>query len=180
MNERGSSLIELLVVSAIVTALALAAIVGVAGTRPFALRSATSEFDALFARARALAATSGNGATIVFLPQPGGHGGTTIALLAGRPNAPEVVRVAASYAIAADARGESLGDPPFTMFVSSGGYVTGMGGYPALPFNPDGLAKIAKEPPCPGGALRVTSVIFSVASSSIVRQFPCPPVSASE
>ncbi|MGZ3547825.1 MAG: pilus assembly FimT family protein, partial [Vulcanimicrobiaceae bacterium] len=178
MRERGFTLIELTVTAAILVVLLAATGAYTLGMRPFAMRSAASEFDALFAQARAVAAGSGNGATILFQPRVDAQGsslpGFTMALYAGRPNGKQMSAVDAPRLSAeADVSAANLGSPPFALFLSSAGHVTGLGGYPRGAFDPRNPQLVASEPPCPSPAQNAVILTFAVGSHSDSRTLPC-------
>ena len=103
------------------------------GTRPYAVRAAQSQFDALLRTARALASTSGNGATIVVEPRNanGSAAGFTATLYGGRPNAvPLASQNVPPLVVDANFAETSLGAPPLSIFLSSAGRATMLGGYP--------------------------------------------------
>ena len=72
-GQRGFTLVELVVAVGIVALLTVAVTMSLA-LRPGALRATAASFDASFGTARAIAATSGNGATIVVAPRTDAHG----------------------------------------------------------------------------------------------------------
>ena len=69
-RQSGFTLAETAVTLAILAMLAAGA-VWMLGTHPGSVMRATDDFDAALASARAIAATSGNGATLAFLPRGG-------------------------------------------------------------------------------------------------------------
>ena len=174
-GQRGFTLVELVVAVGIVALLAVAATLSLA-LRPGALRATVASFDASFATARAIAATSGNGATIVVAPRSDAHGrlpGFTLRIYRGRPTAANAVALADVPAVVAEAdvREAALGAPPFAIFLSSAGNASGLASYPT--FASDGtprFAPIAAQPPCPSGGLSLT---FSSAHASQTRVLPC-------
>jgi hypothetical protein len=89
--------------------------------RPAALRGALDDFDANLAAAKALAASSGNGATLVFAPQVGGALGFTLRVYSGRPTASGSVTASNTMAaISATSVSEAhFGKPPFAIFLNS-------------------------------------------------------------
>ena len=102
--------------------------------RPAALRGALDDFDSNLAAAKALAASSGNGATLVFAPQTGGAPGFTLRVYSGRPTASGAVTTTNTMAaISATSVSEAhFGNPPFAIFLNSAGYPTGTANYPSL------------------------------------------------
>jgi prepilin-type N-terminal cleavage/methylation domain-containing protein len=175
-GQRGFTLVEMVVAVGIVAVLTVAATLSLA-LRPGALRATIASFDASFATARAIAATSGNGATMVVLPRTDGHGnhlpGFTLRIYRGRPTAANAVTLADAPALVADAdvREATLGTPPFAIFLSSAGNASGLAAYPTTA--PDGSPQfdpIAKQPPCPSGGLMLT---FASSHASQTRVLPC-------
>jgi len=174
-GQRGFTLVELVVAVGIVALLAVAATLTLA-LRPGALRASVASFDASFAAARAIATTSGNGATIVVAPRSDARGrlpGFIVRIYRGRPTSANAVTLADLPAIVADAdvREATLGAPPFAIFLSSAGNASGLAAYPA--FAGDGtpqFAPVASQPPCPAGGLSLT---FSSAHGSQTRVLAC-------
>ncbi|HKU68716.1 MAG TPA: hypothetical protein VJP85_13140, partial [Candidatus Baltobacteraceae bacterium] len=89
MRQRGTTLLEVLLTAAIAMLIAAAVFGFARGSRAFAMRSAISQFDAALAYAQALAANSGNGATLVFQPRAISGGavlpGFKLVVYSGRP-----------------------------------------------------------------------------------------------
>jgi len=174
-GQRGFTLVEMVVAVGIVALLAVVVTLSLA-LRPGALRATVASFDASFATARAIAATSGNGATIVVTPRNDAHGrlpGFTLRIYRGRPTVANAVTLADAPALIADAdvREATLGAPPFAIFLSSAGNASGLAAYPT--FAQDGapqFAPLASQPPCPSGGLSLT---FSSAHASQTRVLPC-------
>jgi len=169
-EQRGFTLVEVLVAVGIVAMLCIGVAIALT-SRPGALRAATESFEASFAAARAIAATSGNGATLVVLPRS--PHGFTLRVYAGRPNADGAVTLANAPALISDAdvREATLGAPPFSIFISSAGNASGLAGYPTL----DGggaprFVVVASQPPCPAGGIALT---FSTPSGRASRVLPC-------
>ncbi len=176
-EQRGFTLVETVVAVAIVALLTFGIVTLSLALRPAALRATIGSFDASFAAARAIAATSGNGATIVVLPRSDASGsrlpGFTLRLYRGRPTAANGVTLADAPAVIADAdvREATLGTPPFAIFLSTAGNASGQAAYPAIAS--DGtprFATIAKQPACPAGGLVLT---FSSVHASQTRVLPC-------
>jgi len=174
-GQRGFTLVEMVVAVGIVALLAVVVSLSLA-LRPGALRATVASFDASFAAARAIAATSGNGATIVVAPRADARGrlpGFTLRIYRGRPTAANAVTLADAPALVSDAdvREATLGSPPFAIFLSSAGNASGLAAYPT--FASDGtprFAPIASQPPCPSGGLSLT---FTSAHASQTRALPC-------
>lgn len=156
-QERGFTLIELVVAVGIAVML-LGGALWMFAMRPAAVRHAVDEYDGELAVARAIAASSGNGATMVFAPAMRGSG-FTIAVYAGRPTAANAVTATQAISATNDAsvRERTLGAPPFAVFFDSAGRASGQASYPA--FDPAGhaqFATLAQQPPCPRGDLLLT------------------------
>jgi len=161
-RQRGFTLIEVLVTVGILTLL-LAAGAWSFSLHPNALVAATDDVDAALASARAIAASSGNGATLVFAPRGNGRGsrlaGFALRIYSGRPNAPGAVNPTSAMPVIADAnvRERTLGTPPFSLFVDSAGDASAEASYPALDANGNArFAVIAQEPACPPGGFLLT------------------------
>lgn len=176
-SQRGFTLVEVVAAVAILALLCSAAVAMSLAQRPGALRAATSGFDASLAAARALAATSGNGATMAFAPRTDGRGnalpGFTLTIYRGRPNAAGAVTPSTVPPLVGDAdlRERALGAPPFTLFLSSAGDPSGRAGYPQ--FDARGVATFAPlpaQPPCPPGGFELT---FSGAHAVQTRSLAC-------
>lgn len=139
------------------------------GARPLAMRSAVTQFDAALAYARAIAATSGNGATLVLTPRD--PVGFTMSLYSGRPTAPNALQVAGMAPIATDAAvtEATLGQPPLALYVNGGGRVSiGRVDASATP------APLAAEPACPAaGEWVLTFTDGRAPSASDVRRLEC-------
>jgi prepilin-type N-terminal cleavage/methylation domain-containing protein len=172
-SEAGFTLLEMVVTVAIAVILLAAGGVWMLSMRPGALRGALDDFDANLAAAKAIAATSGNGATLVFEPQSNGSPGYTLAVYSGRPTATGAV-TATNTMIANSAATVSethFGSPPFAIFLSSAGYPTGKAGYPTLSSGVPNFTTIASEPPCPSGGIELT--FTSPQGVTATRTLPC-------
>lgn len=176
-SQRGFTLVEVVAAVAILALLSAAVVAMSLAQRPGALRAATSGFDASLAAARALAATSGNGATMAFAPRTDGRGnalpGFTLTVYRGRPNAAGAVTPSTVPPLVGDAdvRERSLGAPPFAIFLSSAGDPSGQGAYPQ--YDARGVATfamLAAQPPCPAGGFVFT---FFGAHATQTRALPC-------
>lgn len=164
MRQRGFSLIEVIIVVAIVITVATFVLAASSGARPYAARSAATQFDAALAYGRALAATSGNGATLLFTP---GRAGFAISFYSGRPTAAGALRPAAAPPMAAQAEVHeaSVGPPPFALFLNSAGHATLAAVAAGTP------APMSAEPPCPpGGSWTLT---FADGRRQEERVLPC-------
>ncbi len=161
-RERGFTLLEALVTVGIL-ALLLVAGAWAFSLHPNALVAATDDVDAALASARAIAASSGNGATIAFAPRADARGnplaGFTLRIYSGRPDAPGAVRATSAMPVIADAsvRERTLGAPPFSIFIDSAGNASGAASYPAIDASGNAsFATIAQEPACPPGGFTLT------------------------
>ena len=141
--QRGTTLIEMLLVVAIVAMVSAVAFLS-SGNRLFETRSAATIFDALFAHARAVAATNGGTATLTFAPAPSGSG-AVVSLVPLVDVPPQTLR--------ADVSEAALGRPPFSISVDAYGHATAPG-------------------PCP--AAGGYSLTFKAGAASEVRLLPCP------
>ena len=74
MHQRGTSLLEVVLVVAILVSITIAFWSQSQGARAFGMQSAASQFDGALAYAHALASNSGNGATLVFDRRSSGDG----------------------------------------------------------------------------------------------------------
>jgi prepilin-type N-terminal cleavage/methylation domain-containing protein len=164
MSERGFTLLEVVIVAAIGTMLLFAAIGMAEGSHPYAMRSSATLFDAAVAQARALAASSGNGSTIVLAPAASG---TVLTVYSGRPNGGAFA--AASLpppVLGAKVSEAALGGPPFTVFFDSAGHASGMAGAPTSG------STLSADPGCPSGE-RALSIAISDARATAARTFVC-------
>ncbi|MHB1798390.1 MAG: prepilin-type N-terminal cleavage/methylation domain-containing protein [Vulcanimicrobiaceae bacterium] len=167
-GSRGFTLVEVTVATGILAAFLLAVGAIALGSRPFAVRSDATRFDALVAAARAVAASSGNGATLAFV-SGGGGAGTTARLYAGRPNGGAMrLTSLAPVRLRAEVRAKNVGRPPFAIFFSSAGYATAASGS----YAPGSF--LASEPPCPVPSPGAAVVTFSAGRAGESRTLPCP------
>jgi prepilin-type N-terminal cleavage/methylation domain-containing protein len=147
--QRGTTLIEVLLVTAIVVIVSAIAWGFTSGDRVFAAQSAATIFDAQLAHARALAATSGSASTIVFTPASPGPG-VVLSLTPDSDGVPP-------EALRADVSEPSLGAPPFSLAIDASGHARG-------------------PQPCPAaGGYTLT---FSAGPVSQTRFLACPVVAA--
>ncbi len=185
MGRRAFTLVELLVSLGIVAAISLAVVL--IASRPGSLREATAGFDSQLAAAQALAATSGDGATLVFLPHRdrAAHPlpGFSLLVFSGRPNSHGAVLPAnvVSFDGDADVREATLGAPPFAMFLSTAGHPSGAASYPRLDANGRlAFTPIAVQPPCPSGGFtltfadRIATQTRTLACGAVARGTPIP------
>ena len=173
-REAGFTLLEMVVAVGIAVILLAAGGYWMLSMRPAALRGALDDFDSNLAAAKALAASSGNGATLVFAPQTGGAPGFTLRVYSGRPTASGAVTTTNTMAaISATSVSEAhFGKPPFAIFLNSAGYPTGSANYPSLDAqeNPT-FNVIAQQPPCPSGGIVLT--FMNPQGVSATRTLPC-------
>ncbi len=164
----------MLVVAAIVAMLLAGGGAFLLGMHPGALVQASNDFDAALADARALAVTSGNGATLVFAPRPNGVPGFTLRVYTGRPTSAKSVFTSTSMPLVSDATVSeaTLGTPPFAIFLGASGHASGKGGYPNVAAGGHAtFPPIASEPPCPHGGFTLTFVGPQHARAT--RTIPC-------
>ncbi|HET9096710.1 MAG TPA: hypothetical protein VFN37_08615 [Candidatus Baltobacteraceae bacterium] len=172
MRQRGTSLIELVIVVAVTVLIAVALWALPQGARSFGMASAASQFDSAIAYAQALAANSGNGATIVFdqrLSEAGSPaGGFTLTVYSGRPTAAGALEKApmAPMTSSGDVRETRLGNVPFTIFLDSAGHASGMSGAVTA------ASMLASDPGCPAGESSVV-LTFSDPRTSSSRTIAC-------
>ncbi len=173
-REAAFSTVELIVAVAITLMLLAAGGYWVRAMQPGALRGAVDDVQADLAAARSIAASSGNGATLVFAPQPGTAPGFTLRVYSGRPNAPGAVAPATTMPVSSVTSLAEMhfGKPPFALFLSSAGYATGLANYPSLDAqeNP-AFAVIAQQPACPPGGIVLTFTSPQGATATLT--FPC-------
>lgn len=172
MRQRGTTLVELVIVAAIVAFAAIAFWGMSQGARAFGMRSATDTFDAALAYAQALAADSGNGATLVFEQRRSMDGsalpGFVLTIYSGRPTGAGTFQKAPGAPIEsiANASEAKLGAVPFTIFLNGAGHASGMTG------TVNTASVIANDPGCPAGETSVV-LTFSDSRSSGTRSIPC-------
>jgi prepilin-type N-terminal cleavage/methylation domain-containing protein len=177
-REAGFTLIELAVVVAIVAIMAAASI-WLFGLHPGALRASVDGFDQRYAEARSLAATSGNGATIVFAPRTTGPG-FVMSVYSGRPTAASAVTRTNTMQLVSDAdiSEATLGSPPFAIFLSSAGNASASAQYPSFDNHGNAtFAVIAKQPTCPSAG-GFTLMFRSANGATDVRKLSCGGVMA--
>ena len=174
-RQAGFTLAETAVALAILAMLAAGA-AWMLGTHPGAMTHATDDFDAALASARAIAATSGNGATLAFLPRGDtSHAlaGFTLRVFRGRPTAIGAVRPSTAMPVTSDAgvSEKTLGTPPFALFFGASGNVSGASNYPQSDARGEvRFGTIAIEPPCPEGGFVLS---FADARKTVKVRLPC-------
>jgi prepilin-type N-terminal cleavage/methylation domain-containing protein len=173
-HERGFTLLEIAVALGIFAMLLLAGLWAMA-THPTALVSATDDLDAALASARAIAASSGNGATLVFSARNDGGKGFVLRLYRGRPDESGAVQPESTMDLVSSAgiKERTLGSPPFSIFIDSAGDASGIASYPS--FDSSGAAEftvIPQEPPCPNGGFLIT-LTNPQGTASATRALPC-------
>jgi prepilin-type N-terminal cleavage/methylation domain-containing protein len=166
VRQKGFTVIEMLIVVAIVVTVATIAFGMSPGARPMAMRSAVTQFDAALAYAKAIAATSGNGATLLIVPS--GPAGFTMSLLSGRPTAPQALQPAGIAPFTSDASisEATLGSPPFALYVNGAGRVSMA--HAAVASTP---APAAAEPACPASGEWVLA--FTDGRGTDTRRLAC-------
>lgn len=112
MSQRGFSLLEAVIVAAIVATVAAFFFSTSLSSQPAAEHSAVAQFDAALAYARAAASASGS-ATMTFAPQ---NAGTEISVGGAPP-----------FEIDASVRDKTLGPPPFSLVLNAAGHASGAG-----------------------------------------------------
>ena len=161
MDQRGFTLLEVLVCAAIASTLLFAGIEISAAAKPLASRTAAMRFDAALNYARALAASNANGATVVVSEQQ-------LAVYAGRPTSTDALTSAPMPPVSLNGARVSeaaAGPAPFALFVDGEGRVT------AAAFDGATPAPMAPEPPCPpSGSWTVT---FADPRASVARTLAC-------
>ncbi|HTD36111.1 MAG TPA: hypothetical protein VK669_01260 [Candidatus Limnocylindrales bacterium] len=126
--EAGFTLVEIVVVVAIVVTTVLAGVAISLGSRSFAVATAASEFDHLLDSARTVARET-QGATLVFSPDVFGDG-TEVRVLAPGPNGTlSPTKLPPFHTRAAIEESESLGKAPFAFVVHATGALGGRPGY---------------------------------------------------
>jgi len=169
MGQRGYTLVELAIVVAIASMVLLSGGALWMGRRADALGTSVQLFDGVLHHAQALAAASGNGATIVVAPRADG---ATLYVYAGRPNVPgSMAEQGPPVDIEAGVREPVLGSPPFSVFLNSAGHATGLAAYPDYSSGSAVFAPVAAEPACPGSG--GYTLVFSSGGASESRSLAC-------
>ena len=161
-HQRGFTLVEIVIAVACFAIVLAGGSALLSGLHPGALRNAVDDFDASLATARAVAASSGNGATIAVLPRTDSHGsvqsGFTLRVYSGRPTAAGAVQPANALQIDSSAAisERTFGKPPFAIFLTSAGHPSGLASYPAISGSAATFGVVAAQPPCPPPAIVLT------------------------
>ncbi len=172
MGQRGSTLIELILAAAISILIAAVFFTLAQGSRAFAMRSASAQFDAALSYAQALAATSGDGATLVFDKRRAADGtvapGFVLTVYSGRPAASGALHRAPMPPVQStgDVTEAKLGGVPFAVFLNGAGHASASSGTVAA------STVIASDPGCPAGESSVV-LRFGGPAASDVRKIPC-------
>jgi type II secretory pathway pseudopilin PulG len=169
VRQRGMTLIEVTISAAIAILMAAVLFQPANGSRSPAASTAAASFDAALAYAKSLAATSGNGATLVFAaasPAPG----FSLRIYSGRPTSSGALTGAPAMPISSTAAvvESALGPPPFSIFLDGSGAASGMRGA-LLPGQ-----VLGNDPGCPAGETAI-QLRFSAGPSIATRALPCPP-----
>lgn len=136
------------------------------------MRSAAAQFDAALAYARALAATSGNGATLVFDRRTAADGtalpGFKLTVYSGRPTSAGALRSSSLPPVesGSDVSEARLGGVPFSIFLNGAGHASGMRGAASA------AAAIATDPGCPSRESAI-ALTFSDARAADARTLAC-------
>lgn len=163
-GEAGFTLVEIVVVVAIVVTTALAGVAISLGSRSFAVATAASEFDHLLDSARTIARET-QGATLVFAPDVFGDG-TEIHVLAPGPNGTlSPTKLPPFHTRAAIEESESLGKAPFAFVVHATGALAGRPGYRTG--NPNAIPEVG----CP--ARGWFHFLIHAAGATAERTLPC-------
>jgi hypothetical protein len=172
MRQRGTTLLEVVLAAAIGLLIAAVFVNLAEGSHAAGMRSALSQFDAALAYAKALAATSGNGATLVFERRIAAGGtalhGFKLTVYSGRPTGAGALQNSALPAIesGADVSEASLGGVPFTIFLNGAGHASAIRGATST------TGVLTSDPGCPAGESSVV-LSFSDARGPVVRSLPC-------
>lgn len=143
------------------------------GLHPGALAQAADDYDAALSAARAIATTSGNGATLVFAPRSGRTSGFELRVYSGRPTQGNAVTETTVMPVVSGATvaETTLGAPPFAIFLGASGDVSGRASYPSIDAAGTAtFAKIAREPACPSGGF---TLVFADPNGASKRRLPC-------
>lgn len=163
-GEAGFTLVEIVVVVAIVVTTVLAGVAISLGSRSFAVATAASEFDHLLDSARTVARET-RGATLVFAPDVFGDG-TEVRVLAPGPNGDlSPTKLPPFHTRAAIEESESLGKAPFAFVLHATGALGGRPGYRSG--NPNTIPEVG----CP--ARGSFHFLIHAAGATAERTLPC-------
>jgi type II secretory pathway pseudopilin PulG len=163
-GEAGFTLVEIVVVVAIVVTTALAGVAISLGSRSFAVATAASEFDHMIDSARTIARET-QGATLLFAPDVFGDG-TEVRVVTPGPNgtlSPTAMPV--FHTRAAIEESESLGKAPFAFVLHASGALGGRPGYRTG--NPNTIPEVG----CP--ARGSFHFLIHTAGATAERTLPC-------
>jgi prepilin-type N-terminal cleavage/methylation domain-containing protein len=162
-SERGFTLIELVITTAIIATIVAAGVAIALGSRSFAVSAAAAEFDHLLDSARTVARET-EGATLVFAPDAFGDG-TEIRVMA--PGSDDSLTATALPVVHARAAIEeaALGKAPFAFVVHASGSLGGRPGYRL------GDSTASGEVGCP--AAGVFHFVIRAAGATAERVIPC-------
>jgi type II secretory pathway pseudopilin PulG len=163
-GEAGFTLVEIVVVVAIVVTTALAGVAISLGSRSFAVATAASEFDHMIDSARTIARET-QGATLLFAPDVFGDG-TEVRVVTPGPNgtlSPTAMPV--FHTRAAIEESESLGKAPFAFVVHASGALGGRPGYRTG--NPNAIPEVG----CPASGR--FHFVIQAAGATAERTLPC-------
>jgi prepilin-type N-terminal cleavage/methylation domain-containing protein len=168
VHQRGFTLIEVLIVAAIVITVAAMAFGMSNGARPIAMRSSVTQFDAALAYGKALAGTSGNGATLVVEPRV--PEGFSIDVYSGRPTTTNTLHPSGMATVAAEGNiaESTLGAPPLAIFINGAGHVS-----MAEALANGTPAPMASEPACPASGQWVLTFSDGRGQTGDTRALPC-------
>lgn len=163
--QRGMTLVEVVLAVAIAMVAAAAFAALAQGAHAYGAQSAVQQFDAVLADAQAIAANSGNGATLVFAPDGGGF---SLTVYSGRPTSANALRASgmAPIGAAGNVSEARLGAPPFSVFLNGAGHASALRGAVA----PGSV--IANDPGCPAGETSVTLQLRDP-RTSVTRSLSC-------
>lgn len=142
-GERGMTLLETLIVTGIIVVLLGSLAAFSLGRRAYTLRAAVATVQALIDETRAVAATSGSGATLAFAPATGGGFTATIYPFRPLPGADLTAAPVRATNGAAGITAAGLATTSFAIFISSSATAS------AAPWV-SGQGALATEPPCTG------------------------------
>jgi len=155
--EAGSTLVETVVVAALLALLTAALGASTLARKPYALRAAVGDVGAILTDARSVAQTTGSGATVVIAPATGG--GFVASLYPYRPLPSDVNLAAQPVRVA---RG-TANVTPLAIFIDSSGTTSS-----SASWTPSS-GTLEAEPACSGG----TNLTFSDGYATETHTVPC-------